>query len=124
MTKGDIGARLAVITAVVLVSSRASADPIHALFRVHVVSRTTNPLVGPEPFDATFPLTVTFDGTPRAISGDCCRGAVDYGPPTFGNVPLENSGIPPGNLPYDNDGVFGGWFLADDGTFTRHLRDL
>src|SRR5687767_9314072 len=99
----------------------AIADPVRAVFDIQVVSRTTELGGTAEPFNATFALTMTFDDTVRFMSEDCCFGSVQFGDATASGIGVNNYGIPPNVLPYDNHGTSGFWGAADDGTFYRGL---
>src|SRR5688500_19569174 len=95
----------------------AIADPVRAVFKIQVVSRTTEPGGTAENFDARFALTMTFDDTARFVQEDCCVGNAQFGDPTAIGINLENYGIPANVIPFDNHGTYGSWGTAEDGTF-------
>lgn len=77
------------VVALLSLPGTARADPILAIYDVHVTGRMTvvsNPVF--EPFDQQFTLTMSFD------SG--ATGFGRYGPPTFSPVPLPGVSPPPG----------------------------
>ena len=104
----------------------SAADPIRAVLAIDVVTVQTGILGFPaerQPFSAQFPLPVTFDDRVIFSQEFCCPPAafVRFGPPTFGDIPLEHFGILPGILPNDAHGTVGIVVRTDDGSFNRRF---
>jgi PEP-CTERM motif len=125
---------LAVLVAALVLGpgSKAEADPIRVTYRVDVTDRCTfaNNAEVCRAFDASFPLTLSFDGTiveSHSTDGDLL---VFYGSPTLSNVPpqLRDDFPPfdqPGRLAGDRERFeldLNGWVREADVTIRQFAR--
>ena len=88
------------VSILIAVPVLASADPVTFHYRIEVTQRCQDPDSFSRtcsPFNAAFPLTMTFDTAPQEVFEDGTRRSVSYGSPTFSRVPLF---LPPEDGPF------------------------
>lgn len=113
---------IAVMLTVLTSATYASAGPIQLRFNVDIYMECTS--TGCVDPDATFPVTLTFDGDLARIVVSSAGWITHYhGQPSFSDIPLARPAVDPGAVPINDFTVNVNVPRTDVGTGWQHIAE-